>query len=294
MSGQPSRPWFRLATMVRPPPPPPPAPAPTPAAPATQPNQGPSPPRPTFIRPAFSTTAIPPPQQLTQTPPPQQPNPTLSPPRPTPPLAPTTNVVGPPASPPPPPRQSRDPNPSPPSSPSSPPKIIRLAEKTSPPLSPLVLPSALKQKPYNHESPPEYRQKAMIVQETKENPKNSSNGRHMTTRKPETHKKQDDASMKNTITIAGDNKGAIMNITPFSKTPESGNIINKSSNGESTSGKNKNSNPSLLKHSFHNSNVQGVNNSMLFNYTISHHDPGIHLTLSTKLDHGHATIHSKE
>ncbi|KAI3741403.1 hypothetical protein L1987_59075 [Smallanthus sonchifolius] len=173
------------------------------------------------------------------------------------------------------------------------------------PLSPLVLPS-LKRKP-DDEIPPEYKQKTMVVQETKEKPKNSATG--YTIRKPETHKKPWDPEEvgKNTITIAGENKGAIMKITPFStKKHEPGNNINitrhnpiTSSNGETpdtdSQGKNKNQNSNpLMKTSFLNCNVQGVNNSILYNCSINHHDPGIRLVLSTKSDHGDFRFDSEE
>ncbi|KAL4587190.1 hypothetical protein LXL04_000057 [Taraxacum kok-saghyz] len=101
--GAPSRPWFRLATMVRPPTPPPdqPPPPPPPAA------------RPAFIRPAFSQTfrappAVPPPQTIA-TPP------TVSPPRPTATSSPAKGVTPPTSPPPPPPPAARAIPPSPPS-----------------------------------------------------------------------------------------------------------------------------------------------------------------------------------
>ncbi|KAL9999062.1 hypothetical protein Hdeb2414_s0507g00907151 [Helianthus debilis subsp. tardiflorus] len=201
------------------------------------------------------------------------------------------------------------------SPPSSPPRAplnqnTTLPEATSTmrPLSPLQLPS-LKQKPYD-EGTQEYTQKTMLVQETKEKPKTSATGfnaRHIggfhthnnnATRKPETLKKHMDSedAGKNIITIAGENKGAIMNITPFGdKKQDFGKNIHFNRNnppntlnndGETDSdAKNKNENSnSPLKTSFLNSNVQGVNNSILFNCSINHHDPGIHLTLSTKAD----------
>ncbi|KAL2336242.1 hypothetical protein Fmac_010688 [Flemingia macrophylla] len=62
------------------------------------------------------------------------------------------------------------------------------------------------------------------------------------------------------ITIAGENRGAEMQITMSQKKS----IHNK---GERVYG---------------NSNVQCVNNSMLFNTSLTHHDPGMHLVIPKK------------
>ncbi|KAI3787429.1 hypothetical protein L1987_41891 [Smallanthus sonchifolius] len=348
MSGQqPSRPWLRLATMRPPPqpaapsnqapppprppvirptftptaPPPPQQPTPTPPPPQ-QPTPTPSPPRPT-LSPVPATNVVEPPALPTPPPsfsapstlPSRQPPSkaaTGSPPPSTIPVS-TTRAVTPPSSPPKifkplqqtPPANLVTRQASPPSV--SPPKKSHLIPSPPKNISPLVLPS-LKQKPFDDNSSPEYNQKTIHVQETKEKPKTSStvfNGggvhAHNFTRKPETHKKHWDSedAGKNIITIAGENKGAIMNITPFSdKQHNFGNNRHKpttSNNGETDSeAKNKNQNSdSLLKTSFLNSNVQGVNNSIIFNCSISHHDPGIHLTLSTKSDRD-SGFHSKE
>ncbi|KAL7609326.1 formin-like protein 16 [Lactuca sativa] len=345
--GAPSRPWFRLATMVRPPPPP--------AAPP-QPDQAPPPPpRPAaFMRPAFSQTfrvppTVPPPQ-TTATPP------AVSPPRPAATL-PAANGVAPTsppqppagrASPPPPSpketssstssnspmQQSRPPSPVttphvPPPQPSyspppiprsstptySPPKPSKPLEKKSPPSPPNpISPVSHPPSPLALPSPqlkPEYEQKTMVVQETKEIPKNLDKGfngdirRHSVNwgtrnpKKPETSKKHshsdsEDGGMR-IITIAGENKGAIMELSPFGKkthsfgdnphmkkdspTPTS----TKPSDGEKSDGKSKAiKSKSPLMSAVMNSNVQGVNNSILYNCSTSHHDPGVHLSLSRK------------
>ncbi|KAD5317070.1 hypothetical protein R6Q59_032347 [Mikania micrantha] len=388
----PSRPWLRLATMIRPAtPPPPPS------------NQGPSPPRPALIRPAFTVAAPPPPpppQPSPTPPPPQQPNPTPASPSPSPspsrspspspppPIVPATNMVepqpllapsrkSPPTTPP---RPSAPPASIPPTltaamsrisvtraatPPSSSPKILKPLEPTPPPLraspptppesppsrspptksnltpsppfsparsslitpssptqripptvtplSPLKLPSVVNQKPYD-DGPQVYKQKTVDVHETKEKLKNSAtgfNGRHTAhnfTRKHETdHKKHWDSEDggKNIITIAGENKGAIMKITPFShKQHDHGNNIHvnrlkpttSNINGDTDSeAKNKDqTSNSLLKTALLNSNVQGVNNSILCNCSINYHDPGIHLTLSTKSDRDFGIHYSKD
>nr|GEW30868.1 RNA-directed DNA polymerase, eukaryota, reverse transcriptase zinc-binding domain protein [Tanacetum cinerariifolium] len=176
-----------------------------------------------------------------------------------------------------------------PLAPPSPPKITQLPQKNSPPsvtINPLYR---------------EHNSKTMHVQEIKENPKNSANtfnGRHIggihthhSTRKPETHKRHlatEDHVGKSVITIAGDNKGAIMNLTPFrDQKHEHGHNPATSKNGDTSKTDSETENikqnsDTLLRTSFLNSNVQGVNNSILYNSDIDHHDPGIHLTLSTK------------
>ncbi|KAL5792180.1 hypothetical protein ACOSP7_000774 [Xanthoceras sorbifolium] len=108
------------------------------------------------------------------------------------------------------------------------------------------------------------------------------------------------------ITIAGENKGASMEVI---KSPLKGNshTLHKngntktesdvtgwhSSSSSSNSGeegkpnmKNKNHNGKTMGSphmgAFTNSNVQGVNNSIVFNSSCSHHDPGVHLSFSRK------------
>ncbi|KAK9076352.1 hypothetical protein SSX86_004686 [Deinandra increscens subsp. villosa] len=297
-----SRPWLRLATMVRPP-----SPA---AAPTKQSNQAPPPSRPPFIRPAFLPTA--PPPRPTPSPPNPRPPPSFSaPPRSSPPTTPpqqsplpqssppTTRAETPSSSPPrvlkpleqTPPRMKQTGHPLPPSSPEQ----ISPASTTIHPLSPLVLPS-LKQKPYD-EGTQEYKQKTM-------NSDAKFSGRHNgrvhtqnSTRASETHKKQWESEDvgKHIITIAGENKGAMMKITPFGdKKHDLGNNIHISRYNKPTTSnnaetdleakyKNQNSNP-LRKTWVLNSNVQGVNNSIIKNSSINHNDPGIHLTLSTNSD----------
>lgn len=168
----------------------------------------------------------------------------------------------------------------------------------------------------------------MHVQEAKEKHKGSANSdfrrhigggthspKHDMAKKPEIPKKHWDSENggKSIITIAGENRGAIMKLTSSGdKKDEFGNSSNNihirrhnptsSDDGKTVKtdsegmakakNKNKKSNP-LLTTAFLNSNVQGVNNSILYNCSTNHHDPGIHLSLSRKSD-GDYGFHHKE
>ncbi|XP_059458090.1 vegetative cell wall protein gp1 [Corylus avellana] len=101
------------------------------------------------------------------------------------------------------------------------------------------------------------------------------------------------------ITIAGENKGAFMELihSPQKHHNKKGNggktqshgsdsesyntSSDKEGNQKSQKGKAKTSS-SLPMNAFMNSNVQGVNNSILYNASCTHHDPGVHLALSRK------------
>ncbi|KAI9180578.1 hypothetical protein LWI28_006207 [Acer negundo] len=127
------------------------------------------------------------------------------------------------------------------------------------------------------------------------------------------------------ITIAGDNKGAFMEVikSPM-KANNSPHTLNKngtesvdgtgwrslrSSSSSSSSGEEgkwktkdksglsgKSTVSPQMGNAFTNSNVQGVNNSIVYNSSCSHHDPGVHLAFSRKpsghgfhiKDNGHA------
>ncbi|KAL6322310.1 hypothetical protein AAG906_005282 [Vitis piasezkii] len=97
------------------------------------------------------------------------------------------------------------------------------------------------------------------------------------------HKKADseDASME-VITVAGDNKGAIMELSLASSnklgSDTSGNYEEKSKKMDKT--ENKMGTPSPPMSAFVNSNVQAINNSILFNTSLTHHDPGVHVFFS--------------
>ncbi|XP_002533331.2 leucine-rich repeat extensin-like protein 5 [Ricinus communis] len=137
---------------------------------------------------------------------------------------------------------------------------------------------------------------------------------HGETKEKVLHKKifsgSEDGGMR-VITVAGENKGAFMEVirSPNKKhvfegsphhlhkkdnDPKSDGIkwISYSSNGSSSEGegkpkmKDKNHKGkgmnSLPMTAFMNSNVQGVNNSIVYNSSCTHHDPGVHLALSRK------------
>lgn len=129
------------------------------------------------------------------------------------------------------------------------------------------------------------------------------------------------------VTIAGENKGAIMELGP---TPNShkkhefgggnppglhmkgdprgsrgggklGSDGNNSSNEEGRIKSKDKSDKTMAPISspplkaFMNSNVQGVNNSILFNCSCTHHDPGVHLSLSRNPNGGGGRgIHIKD
>lgn len=126
------------------------------------------------------------------------------------------------------------------------------------------------------------------------------------------HRKQfssdaDEVGMR-VITIAGENKGAFMEVikSPLKyssdgnhhtlhnkgslKTQSDGtgwHSFSSSGSDEEKSKKDKNCKAKAATLSppmgaFMNSNVQGVNNSIVFHSSCSHHDPGVHLSLSRK------------
>ncbi|KAK9279045.1 hypothetical protein L1049_012720 [Liquidambar formosana] len=120
-------------------------------------------------------------------------------------------------------------------------------------------------------------------------------------------------------TIAGKNKGALMELghlhmkhdiegnrhglhqknNPISK--KDGNEWGSYSNGSNDEGTSKMTNksqremamPSPPVRTYINSNVQGVNNSILYNSSFTHHDPGVHLVLPRKPTGGRG-VHLKD
>ncbi|CAK7348664.1 unnamed protein product [Dovyalis caffra] len=125
----------------------------------------------------------------------------------------------------------------------------------------------------------------------------------------------EDAGMR-VITIAGENKGAFMEVihSPRKHVFEgNSHVLHKngnprgegsdwgshSSSGEEGNSKKKDKNhkgkaagPSPMS-AFMNSNVQAVNNSIVYNSSCSHHDPGVHVALSRK-PAGAAGFHVKD
>ncbi|KAK9713599.1 hypothetical protein RND81_06G038400 [Saponaria officinalis] len=95
------------------------------------------------------------------------------------------------------------------------------------------------------------------------------------------------------ITISGENRGAVMELghSHGSHHKLKTEATPKTRNSDNTS----KAKPSKPMHAFTNSNVQGVNSSIVFNSTISHHDPGVHLSLARKSGKGgHSTEHENE
>ncbi|XP_020959856.1 uncharacterized protein LOC107646623 [Arachis ipaensis] len=182
----------------------------------------------------------------------------------------------------------------------------------APPPSPLTLPpSQLKIEP---KIPVEAEPKTVLVQSTVEKPRQWNNGNndfHRETthhgkhghesREKSIHKKvsdSEDSGMK-VITIAGENRGAYMELVQSQKKHEpsylhkKGIVTDHGSEWESSSGgegsskqKHKNGKgrgtSSFPMAAYMNSNVQCVNNSLLYNTSCSHHDPGVRLSLSKK------------
>ncbi|MBA0755566.1 hypothetical protein Gogos_020193 [Gossypium gossypioides] len=97
----------------------------------------------------------------------------------------------------------------------------------------------------------------------------------------------EDAGMR-IITITGDNKGAFMKMfqSPHKNVFQGQKKANSSSgSGEAADGKMKakrNLSKTMPTNAFINSNVQGINNSIVYNSSCTQHDPGVHLALNTK------------
>lgn len=99
------------------------------------------------------------------------------------------------------------------------------------------------------------------------------------------------------ITLAGENRGAIMEIKP-SQYPRNGHFATKNGDHNKSWSDSEKSTSDLegkMKHkdknhfaktmpfqAYTNSNVQGVNNSIMYNCSCTHNDPGVHLSFSRK------------
>ncbi|KAJ0258183.1 putative extensin [Hirschfeldia incana] len=134
------------------------------------------------------------------------------------------------------------------------------------------------------------------------NPIHQGNNTRQTPRQP-SYSESENIMRSRVITIAGENKGAVMEIlrSPsshktggagthpsrgFHGTGEKGRKLQSSSSssdegeGKKKSTKNNNANTSNLPmKAFINSNVQMINNSIVHNSTSTHHDPGVHLKI---------------
>ncbi|KZV21915.1 vegetative cell wall protein gp1 [Dorcoceras hygrometricum] len=208
----------------------------------------------------------------------------------------------------------------------------RLKPLSNPP-SPFTLPPTQKtEEEREPKFPAEVEQKTVLVQETIEKPKEMTNlhnkrvdssGRkdHLTNAKGPSKKTTDsEESGTKVITLAGENKGAIMELSTTQRknypsgnpqrmpnnntnytgshfdqsSSESGEEGNTNKDGKANRGKEMQSSPTAV---FLNSNVQGVNNSILYNCNHRHNDPGVHISLTRKAngsrqkDHRGKTTH---
>ncbi|KAG9133589.1 hypothetical protein Leryth_027306 [Lithospermum erythrorhizon] len=114
------------------------------------------------------------------------------------------------------------------------------------------------------------------------------------------HEKITDAEQSGTrvIRLAGENHGAIMELSP-SRTKgnrngrKTGTDYGKGNEEESSNKKNNKSMaiqaPPLT--AFMNSNVQGMNNSIVYNTSCTHNDPGVHLSFTRKPNGGYVKDH---
>ncbi|XP_022147442.1 proline-rich receptor-like protein kinase PERK2 [Momordica charantia] len=158
---------------------------------------------------------------------------------------------------------------------------------TAAPLSPLTLPrSEAKHEPgptIRSRSPPEVEQKSIHYPKVEKPTKPDHRPSEYNSGKPQYKQQQQQSDV---ITIKGENVGAIMHITQSSDGTE---MVKKKPSTESGNDDEKgNKSSSLPAKSFMNSNFQGVNNSVLYNSSFSHRDPGLHLSFSKKPAHGHA------
>nr|GME20726.1 vegetative cell wall protein gp1-like [Ipomoea batatas]GME21727.1 vegetative cell wall protein gp1-like [Ipomoea batatas] len=178
----------------------------------------------------------------------------------------------------------------------APPPSPKTFEKT-PQMSPLKLPKPA-QTMSDSDSEPKIPidQKKMVVQETTQR----SRGYIPPIRHHPHENKQNEADEygMSVLTLAGENKGAIMDLSParkkygFNGTPQKlQSDAEKSGSGSDSesrakypngTGRGRGRRSSLPMTAFMNSNVQSINNSILHNTTCNHHDPGIHLIFSGK------------
>lgn len=182
------------------------------------------------------------------------------------------------------------------------------------PPSPLKLPPS--QLELESKIPPQVDQKSVVVHETT---RANANGRNHVLQnarngKQEAVKKDKGVQQKKSnsdnaddygmsvLTLAGENKGAIMELSPSRKTyspqslqktkPLSSEDDGEKSGSESGKKGDRMQNKSLPMTAFMNSNVQGINNSILHNASCTHHDPGVHLVFARKTN-GSNGFHAK-
>lgn len=99
------------------------------------------------------------------------------------------------------------------------------------------------------------------------------------------------------LILAGENKGAIMELSPSRKKNGSGSWSNRGQKLEEGISKKKDEKEqgwgteTVPIDAFVNCNVQGVNNSILYHCSCTHNDPGVHLALSRKTNGGGHGVH---
>uniref|UniRef100_A0A803M3C0 Vegetative cell wall protein gp1-like n=2 Tax=Chenopodium quinoa TaxID=63459 RepID=A0A803M3C0_CHEQI len=162
--------------------------------------------------------------------------------------------------------------------------------------------------------PPEAVNKPMVVQHTVGKPKPFLDSYGGDSQKPRIGKsvkpKERDIYKKSSdyedsgvriITITGENKGAIMELGRGSaldnphKAKNDGVISEGNFSGKEDMSKlkgkghnNATTKPGVPMHAYTNSNVQGINSSIVFNSTCTHNDPGVHLSVNRKPLNGHS------
>ncbi|KAF7826222.1 vegetative cell wall protein gp1-like [Senna tora] len=295
MANQPPvRPWFRLASLRPLPAAPPPAPAPPPEPQPPPPAPAPVT-RPIMSLPTFRTTSAPSSPQTRPAQPPAPPEPAPLPPPAPEPIAPRAAEAPSPArkvpSPPPPVQKAEISVPS--SIPSNnvstqSPKTIRPADQSPKVKKPSAAapPSPLK----TIDKPKQIR--------------NNNNGMSDEKGKISHHEKSAKKKAEESggggfrvITIAGENRGAFMEVIQSTQkgghkksiaTPESGKSSEEEGDGKEKkkkkekNGRGRSETTSFPMMAFVNSNVQSVNNSLLYNASCSHHDPGVRFSLTKK------------
>lgn len=245
---------------------------------------------------------------------------------------PKTLLSSPPAPLPPPPSPARVPAPStatvtapPPPSPVRPasiipsPKVVKQWDRKTPPdrspvlktlsspPSPLTLPPPAQLKPddsdYLEPIPAEAEQKTVLMQDTSnEKPKINKHGevkkdtKGILSKKTGTNSSEEQFGMR-IITLAGENKGAVMDLSSPSRRKLTGTYNDNNNRGKKINGsrvmdedarlkmkEEENGKNGMMKKqpmdAFVNSNVQGVNNSILYNCAYTNRDPGVHLSVS--------------
>lgn len=127
-----------------------------------------------------------------------------------------------------------------------------------------------------------------------------SDRHHESSKTTSSHKMQ----QPNAINIKGENIGAVMEIVESSKR-EGGHVIKKKettrgilNNNDIGNDQNneasKTHNSSMPTNTFLNSNFQSVNNSLLYNATLAHRDPGLHLAFSRNPKEDRFTVDEKK